>query len=261
MRLFFQLCSLFILGISLSSSLHAKDVVKVYTYHDKPPYFIHLKNDTESNHSGIYYDFINYLNTQQSKVIFKLKFMPRIRLENELKQNQLDGIVIGVNPLWFSDKNREKYLWSHPIMIDQDIFIVNKNSRILSPEVEELIGLKIALTRGSYYKGISELIKKRAIDLAATNTAQQNLEMLAYKRADITIMSQLTAKYFFNNLYPKKQFRVLDQPHDTFERMLLIPNNQSHLYKELNQITMTALSDKRWTKQLNKWKTNEKINK
>lgn len=257
MRCYTLLLSIFLMTLGLSSNLQAKEIVKVYTYHEKPPYFIHSVDKTDSKQSGIYYDFIDYLNSQQRNLSFELHFLPRVRLESQLNADKLDGIIIGVNPLWFADKNRSKYLWTTAIMNDQDVFLVNSDSNITSSHTEDFIGLTLALARGSYYKGISELIEQGEIQLAATNSAQQNLEMLSYNRADATIMSQLTVNYFLNKTYSKKDFRVLATPHDKFERMILIPKNKAVIYPELSKIVQRAQFDNLWQGQLEKWRIKE----
>jgi polar amino acid transport system substrate-binding protein len=236
--------------------------VKVYTYHDKPPYFMHSNKNNQpvgTSEAGIFLDFVNYLNTQQNNNWYELHFMPRLRLENLLNDGELDGIIIGVNPLWFKDKEQKKFLWTSAIMNDRDIFLVNDESSINFNKPEEFIGLTFVLARGSYYKGITELAKQEKIKMSVTNSAQQNLDMLSHHRADVTIMSELTANYFFNNQYPRDQFRILTTPHDIFERMILIPSSQKHLHQELSTIVKTAASDKAWQDKLEQWHVNELV--
>lgn len=241
------------------SNAYVSNKVQVYTYHEKPPYFIHENKITQSTQHGIYQDFVNYLNAEQSNIRYELRFMPRLRLESQLTKEKLDGIIIGVNPLWFKDKEQTKYLWTNAIMKDKDMFLVNSESNINFSKTEEFIGLTFVLARGSYYKGITELAKQKKIKMSVTNNAQQNLDMLSHHRADVTIMSELTANYFFNKEYPREKFRILSTPHDTFERMILIPRSQKHLHQELSIIVEKAALDKTWQDTLEKWHVTELV--
>lgn len=228
--------------------------MKVYTYHKKPPYFIPATESPSTHQQGIYVDFVNYLNSKQNDYIFELHFLPRIRLENLLNINSLDGIVIGVNPNWFLDERREKYLWTSAIMKDKNVFFANEKRRYTDyVKNEQFVGSKIALTRGSYHKGISELIKQGEIEVSLTNSDMQNLEMLVYNRVDVTIMSPLTIHYFIKYDGFQKNFHVLSTPHYEYERMFLIPKNKADLYTGVNKIVQQAKSDRLWQNKFKIW--------
>jgi len=87
-----------------------KILVPIYVYHLKPPYIIEIENET-----GLYYDFSRYLSLKSEKYEFHTIYLPRKRIDIYLERNILDGILLGVNPIWFQDKARKKYLWSPPI--------------------------------------------------------------------------------------------------------------------------------------------------
>ena len=52
-----------------------------------------------------------------------VRFVPRKRINRLLAAGKLDGMVLGVNPNWFGDPQKQKYLWSSPIMYDTDEFV------------------------------------------------------------------------------------------------------------------------------------------
>ena len=107
-------------------SLASLERVNVYSYHLMPPYMV-----DEQSKSGLYYDFIKMLNEYSDNYTFNLIYIPRKRLDYLLKQNALTGAVIGVNPKWFRDNNRVKYLWTDPIMSDKDVFVRLKSKAII----------------------------------------------------------------------------------------------------------------------------------
>ncbi|MAZ88085.1 MAG: hypothetical protein CL693_10600 [Cellvibrionaceae bacterium] len=179
----------------------------VYTYHDKPPYFSHyrylrksVKQATEIEQidtaEGLYPAFIELLNQSQQHWSLSLKHLPRKRLQLRLDQNRLDGAVIGVNPLWFSDKSQIKYLWSAGFINDRDVIAVKGSSDIKYTTLEDLHGLKFAVPRGWYFAGISEKIDQDLIQSFETSSDIQNLKLIAQGRVDATVISLPTLLYF-----------------------------------------------------------------
>lgn len=242
--------------ISLMASPYAAyaEKVRVYTYHKRPPYFIIDTENPNIQQQGIYVDFVKYLNAKQDEFDFELHFLPRIRLEGFLKANNLDGIVIGVNPTWFLDDKREKYLWTSAIMHDENVFLVNdKVNHKNYMSNEQFIGGRIALTRGSYHKGISELVQQGKIEVFLTSNEMQSLAMILYDRVDFTIVSTLTLGHFLKHNKSRKKLHVLAPPHYKYERMILIPKYQSVYFSKINELVQQAETDIVWRKKLEAW--------
>ncbi|RZQ55084.1 hypothetical protein C1E23_00685 [Pseudoalteromonas phenolica] len=97
--------------------------VFIYIYHLKPPYIEQLELET-----GLYFELVELFNLHQSKFQFIPQFVPRKRLNREIENNTLDGIILGVHPVWFKDKKQEKFLWTQPILCDQDEFVSPKSN-------------------------------------------------------------------------------------------------------------------------------------
>ena len=181
MNLFISYLILVGIGLTTPSYVFAAERVNIFTYDKRPPYVIEDDNSRNIQQQGIYIDFVNYLNAQQNDFDFELHFLPRVRLDGLLKSNNLDGIVIGVNPTWFSDTKREKYLWTSAIMNDKNVLLVNDKLKYNSYiKNEQFIGNRIAITRGTYHKGMSELIEQGKIDVFLTNNEMQSLAMMSH---------------------------------------------------------------------------------
>ena len=221
----------------------------LYTYHDKPPYF----ESTHSGYKGIYKEFVDYLNNQQSDITVVLSFQPRKRLEDSLHKNKLDGGVLGVNPLWFNDSEKAKYLWSNAFMLDQDVVVTQKTKVFDYKHPKDLIGKRLALPRGLYFWGVSELIVDGKIRVYETSSDLQDLEMVLLDRADATITSQLTFRYFTHNRFSPEQFSVFDTPHDKFERYVLFPRQYNSAYKRLAPVISNAINDPEWLAVLHRY--------
>jgi len=249
-----------LLGLILSVGLllndaHGSEDFTFYTYHKKPPYT--FVGQTKQSHTleqkGLYQAYVDYLNTRQDGLQIKLKFIPRLRLESQLRSGELDGAIIGVNPLWFNDKGEVDYLWSAAFMQDQDVIVVRAGGAFPYAKPVDLVGRLLALPRGGYFWGVSELKAAGKIQVFETNTERQNLEMLALGRVHATIMSMLSARYFFNHDLKHSKFEILDTPHDTFARRVLFPQYLKARYQRLAAIIKESINDSLWKEELARW--------
>lgn len=231
----------------------AAQPLTVYSYHNKPPYILTVHGKDLSKDGGLYHAFIEYLNSQQDQYQLSLVFMPRARLNSSLELDTLEGAVIGVNPLWFKDRAQTRYLWSDAFMQDKDVVIVAAKSKLRYSKAKDLYGYKMALSRGLYYWGVTEGVKSGDIQLYETDSDEQNLGMVALGRVDGTILSELTAEYFFSHAFQKSKFKILDTPHDAFARMLLFPKNLLTQFNALQAAINKSATDPVWQAQLKKY--------
>lgn len=241
------LCSLLWLPIT-----GVADTFTLYTYHQKPPYY--FKKKEESSVLGVYQALVDYLNRAQSDIFVKLEFRPRIRLENELNSGQLKGAIVGVNPLWFKDKSKTRYFWTEAFMNDQDVIVVRNGQEFPFAHPRDLEGRTMALPRGLYFWGVTERIKEKKIKVFETDSDIQNLSMVAYNRADATILSILTANYLFEKEFKDTWFSILETPHDKFERSILFPRYYKYEYRKLNNLLKKVMSDNEWQSVLKHWR-------
>ena len=227
----------------------------LYTYHQKPPYY--FKDAEDGSTKGIYHDLVQYLNENQRDIAVRLEFKPRKRLENDLTKGQLKGAIVGVNPIWFKDKAKTRYLWTAPLMKDKDVIVVRRGQEFPYIHPRDLEGRRLALPRGLYFWGVTERVKENKIKAFETDSDIQDLSMVAYGRADATILSILTAKYLFNKEFKDEWFSMLETPHDKFERKLLFPKYYKYEYRKLNSLLKKILADEKWINELNKWEYNQ----
>ena len=245
---------LLLLGSTAAPSINAKERFTLYTYHNKPPYFFGSIPSGREKYAttGVYRAFVAYLNTQLKDIEIELEFSPRIRLEGSLTDGQLNGAIIGVNPLWFKDKERTRYLWSHTFMKDKDVIVVRAGEAFPYKHPRDLEGKSLALPRGLYFWGVTERIKQGKILVFETNSDIQNLGMVEFGRADGTIISILSAEYLFQQRISRGLLEVLKTPHDQFERMILFPISQRRQFAIINKHIEKALQDDAWLKELEK---------
>lgn len=235
--------------------------IDIYTYHDKPPYYtlsppssksFRRQNlrDPEQAAQGLYPLFIDLVNRAQQHYHLTLKHLPRKRIQLQLQQNALIGAVIGVNPIWFKDQKRVRYLWSPAFMLDQDIIVVRNESTLDYKSLTDLVGVTFALPRGYYFYGITELAQKGDLSIIETSSDLQNLKLVQYGRADATITSKPTMSYFQQSLFQYHQFRTLEKPHDRFSRHWMFPLAQAELFDQLSSAISEVTLSEQWKQAL-----------
>ncbi len=86
----------------LMSSPVFADTIKVWTYHEFPPFIVN-----EQAQTGLSYDLVELLTERSGgEHEFRLQVAPRERLNNRLKVKE-PGIVLWVNPNWFDDTEQK----------------------------------------------------------------------------------------------------------------------------------------------------------
>ena len=230
-----------------SSSSYAnkeqKEQITIYAYHLKPPYIINVVEER-----GLYFDFSRYLNSKAGLYQFQTRFMPRKRIEVYLNRGELNGILIGVNPVWFKDKAQTKYLWTSTIFQDQDEVVSLAQAPVEYLGPKSLEGLNLGGVLGFYYFGISEAVEAGDIKRTDLENESSVLQMLIYKRIDSGIVSRSTLDYLVKENDWQGQFHLSSISHDKYSRHILLPLKYSKLYKYIESIIVNINDDPMWQK-------------
>jgi len=235
---------IFILLFTLSS-VEAKKTIVLYTYHLKAPFVLDLDNK-----EGLSYDFASYLNSKIEGYNFSIKFMPRKRLEENLKGKT----ILWVNPIWFKDKKKTKFLWSHNIVEDKDLVVSHRSNRVEFEKVEDLFSKKAIIPRGFFYWNLDKFLRNGQIKKVEVNSENSGFKMILRKRADFAIISQSTLNYLLlMNPDNKVDIHVASAPLDSFSRSILIPKEESKVHKKINEVIKNMKNDKQWKKILKRY--------
>lgn len=218
--------------------------VVLYAYHLKPPYLI-----DRDKHSGIYYDLARYLNARIPDHTFKTVYLPRRRLEHELELGRLNGLVIGVNPSWFKDEKRTRYLWSPPFLRDQDVVVSLASAPVEYEGPESLVGHHVGLSMGYYYYGVDELVRAGRVQRDDAINEEITLGKLALRRIDSAIVTRRTLDYLYaGHASWKHQFSIARKPHDEFDRMILIPKEFAFIAPDIAAVLGPIMHDPEWAR-------------
>ncbi|WP_170829173.1 MULTISPECIES: substrate-binding periplasmic protein [Pseudoalteromonas] len=215
-----------------SGVLSAKQTVTLYAYHLKPPYLIDVEQE-----QGLYFDFALLLNQHQADYSFKVEYMPRKRLNRDIEQNTLDGLIIGVNPVWFRDQQQTKFAWSEPFMTDRDEFVSNISAPFEFVGQASLYGKTVGGVRGYHYFQVAPVVKIDKATQLEMGTELQLLEMLVKKRIEIAVISNATLNYLLaKNKHWENAVHLSNQPHESYSRALLAPKDMRNAVDVINTV-------------------------
>ncbi|NMP31805.1 amino acid ABC transporter substrate-binding protein [Thalassotalea sp. M1531] len=240
-----------IIVLLLASSVFAEDkpVISVYSYHLKPPLIVN-----SAINSGLYFDFVDYLNRHSNQYQFQLIHVPRKRLERMLEENILDGILLGVNPVWFKDKKETKYYWTSRVFTDRDEVISLNTKPLEYNDSQSLTNKVFGGVRGFYYFGINELIQeKKALRVDTVNEVDL-FSMLLAERIDAAVVSRSTIDYMIKVNHWQGKFHLSRKPHDIYDRRILIPKSQRTIYQYLTPIIDQLQFDPDWQATLEQYR-------
>lgn len=242
------LSALALLCALLTAQPARADVVNVYTSANFAPLVL------AGGQQGLYPDLIDYLNRQQlGELSFRLRYLPRKRLQMQLENGKLDGIVIGMMPAWFNDEAQRKYLWTAPFAIDRFV-LVSRRERPANPALSgALAGKTIGLTLGYVYPGIDDWIRREGLQRADALSEEINLEKLRLDRIDCVAMSESVARYYLKSHNAESRFLFFNLPGRQTERRFLVPHGQAEVYERLAPVIRKLKDDPAWQRILGKY--------
>ena len=231
-----------------SFSLQAKDTIYLYTYHKKPPFIVDLDSQ-----QGMYFDLAESLSDISVKYKFETVFVPRKRLNVLVEKQNLDGLVVGVLPVWFKDKNESKYLWSDGFYPDRDEFVSLKTLPFEYKGKSSLQGKIVGSVAGHYYREINEAVKVGDLLRIDTVGELEVLQLIEKQRVDFGLVSQSVFKYLRKNQNIQDIFHTSTIPHDQFSRRAFTTPNHSPYFDEFTLRLQQLVESGELTSLINKY--------
>lgn len=242
---FFLLC----ITVTNVHGAETKKEILVYSYHLKPPLIVDDKREV-----GLYFDIVTYLNKASDKYQFDLVYVPRKRLEVMMQEGTFNGILLGVNPIWFKDRDRTKYLWTDHVLKDRDELISLKTEPFEFNTPKSLSGKVFGGVRGFYYFGINEYINAGNALRIDTEREIDLFTLLSRNRIDTALISQSTFDYMIAKNQWHDKFHVSDKPHDIYDRHILVPKDKASVFEHINPIVKMLHTDASWHQTLASYK-------
>ena len=229
-------------------SVAEQNIVHLYTYHNKPPFIVNLEQ-----RQGLYFDLAELLNQYSRQYQFETHFLPRKRLDHIIKNDELEGVVLGVDPVWFGDPEETKFLWLPAIYQDSDNFVSLKSNPFEYTGKDSLRGKTLASVAGYYYFGINEAVQEGSLKRIDTVGEKQVLALVAKQRADLGIVSQSTYKYLVSHHQLETRFHFSQRKHDEYARRAFTASDQDAIHQHLLKLIQTIKANGSWQATISKY--------
>ncbi|OIQ20901.1 MAG: hypothetical protein BM556_02870 [Bacteriovorax sp. MedPE-SWde] len=233
------LLTIFLLNVPVLSQ--AKEVIRLYTYHNKAPFITDLKKE-----KGLSFDIANVLSKFSKTIEFKTEYIPRKRLDSINNKK----VVLWSNPLWVKDPNQSKFLWTGELLKDSDIIIYNKNINFNFKTLLDLSNQKLVCVRGYYYPDLVSLFKNNHVERVDVNSENQVFKMVQAQRMGVSfgVMSLSTYSYLKDNKkLDSNEIRFTIGPMKAFYRRIFASKDMNATFQILNKL----LKQKEVKKELN----------
>lgn len=215
-------------GLISFSSLHAEELVYLYTYHKKPPFIV-----SQVEQQGFYYDLAKLLSEYSENYNFKTIYVPRKRLNVMVLRDNFDGIVIGASPAWFKDKEEKKFLWTQGFFTDRDEFVSLTSSPFEYEDKHSLNNKILGSVAGYYYFGVNEGVRNGTIKRVNTVGELEVLMLIEKQRVEVGLVSSSVFKYLRKAGVVNNVFHFSKQPHDEFVRRAFTTKNNQSIHREM----------------------------
>jgi len=219
--------------------LNAKDIT-VYTYHNHAPFIA-------GKEMGLSHILVNYLNKSSDTYNFKLKIVPRSRLNyylkpwiqkkcEQIKKCDQDWMLLWVNHKWgFGKDSLSTFSWIK-LFEDSNSIIYSKNKKIDYQNVNSLIGKKIGGIAGHKYVGIDDLVKKGKIIRIDGNNEVSNLQKVIKGRIDATLLPTSSFNYYAKTISQVDMLEKSQIKHQVYMRNIMTTNKNTELTQFLKSL-------------------------
>lgn len=238
---FFSLATL-VAALLTCGFAQAQSEVTVWTYNDRTPFVV-----DKAKHDGLEYRLCDWL-TRESKgqyhYTLKVSTAPEIR--SLLEADKLDGIVLGVNPVWFAKAIADKALWTPPILFDKNCVLSLSAAKVDYKGPASLAGKRIAVVKAWFYPELKAQFEGGQATRLDFGSEPLALKAVAEGKADVAIVSEWTFLYeqLRNDL--QGDWFQADQPLSAFTRQILVPASRKALHEHLGKVLADVKKNAGW---------------
>lgn len=223
-------------------SLGSPRLITIWNYHDFPPF-----STNETSRTDLSSELTKWLTeASEGRYEFRLERVPLSRLDRIL-DNGKSGVVLWVSPEWFNDTERTRFLWTPPILQDQEIVVTRVDSGLEYEGPRSLEGKTIATVHGYRYPDLSARSGQGGTERIDVPRESNALRVLAHKRPiDATIMSELAARYIAKRQGLSDQLRFESPPLSRYDRHLMITPDLPDVARFLKQALSRLHGSDKW---------------
>ncbi|WP_299691587.1 transporter substrate-binding domain-containing protein [uncultured Tateyamaria sp.] len=194
----------------------AAEDVPMWVYHNFPPYVVN-----EDLREGISFELADMLTAMSDgKYQFNVVVMPRKRLNNRIADGA-PGMVLWANPAWFGDSDRTRFLWSAPVLNDQNDVISPTEVSFQYDGPGSLDGRMLVGVTGHRYPGVDGMIETGSVERIDVNAEDALVRFIASGRGEVAIVAQSAARYFVQKHELGEAVHFSGTPHSSYQRHIL----------------------------------------
>jgi polar amino acid transport system substrate-binding protein len=223
------------------AALRAQTDVTVYSYNDRAPFII-----DKDKKDGLEYRLCEWLTKASGKYRFTLKVVPAGEAKTLVEKNELKGILLGVNKVWFPETVRAANLWTLPILWDRNQVVALQGSKFEYTGPASLEGKKLAGVKNFAYPAITAAVTAGKIVRTDYATEINALEMVSAGKAEVAIVSEWTLLYEQLHGTHADKLGASDKAFLEFERCILVPTALKDVHENLDQILKDVKKNKGW---------------
>lgn len=224
--------------------VQAAQPITLFCYQHKPPYVIDY-----THQKGLYFDLAERLEELLPAYDFSIRDIPRRRLDRQLADGKLQGLVLGVSSGWF--KNSGNYSFTEPFIEDANMLVSRSNGEASRLTLASLGGHRLGLVAGHHYPELEQALQGGTVSRQDSVNERVNLERLQRGWIDATVVGRRTLEFFWlERPSLSEQVFVAQPPLNRYTRHLLVPSAYSALLPDLNRAIKSLGEDQAWQAKL-----------
>jgi polar amino acid transport system substrate-binding protein len=242
-----SLAALASVGLCAALNVQAQKVIPAYNTYQSVPFQV-------GGEGGMAQDVVDYLNDKlKGKYSFKLEVMPRDKFNQTVLSNKsFEGVSMFLAPMFVGDADKKKYLWTSPLMADNNLIISNPAKKVEWSGPDSLKGLKFGGVAGNRYAGLENVPR-----VADTATELNNLKNAVNGEIDVTLVPESVYRYYLKTASSARfgldKLHVSSKNHASFTRHLFVSPDQAELAKDLEGVVAKMGSDPVWKALISKY--------
>lgn len=213
--------------------------ITAYSYHISSPFV-----RDQANAQGLNYELIRLLQEHDPALKISLQLLPRLRLDRMLESNDFDGMVLLVDPSWFSDAKMDRYVWTDALIHDANIVVSRMDKPIDFRTASSLSSRVIGGVRGYRYDGLDFRIRAGWTRRVDVNNEPDLLRLLSMRSVDAVIMSRLS--FYDLTRHETNLWFVANKTQQDYQRRILISASRTDAHKTLCRAASAVAKDEKW---------------
>ena len=192
--------------------------LNLLSYYDYPPF-------TTGPGEGLNVELQNWLRRRTDSPLesCELELLPRRRVNARVDAPGWVGMVPWVAPSWFRDPERKLYVWSAPVMEDEDLVLSLRRNPLAFDGAASLRGRTLGGVFGHVYNDIDPLAEKGELRRFDSFTQEANLRMLLSGRVDAVFLSR-SGLPWWRQRFPEfdELLQIAARPRMRYQRHLML---------------------------------------